>query len=96
MILQTIKSLVGGKITKEITAKDINDEDCEGFQVVNNGKIFNCIILGDEEGNNPGCLEINEVIIVAPKESDQERKERIERDKANIARVDAQTRSSNA
>ena len=99
MILQTIKSLVGGKITKEITAKDINDEDCEGFQVVNNGKIFNYIILGDEEGNYPGCLEINEVIIVAPKESDQERKERIERierDKANIARVDAQTRSSNA
>ena len=62
MILRTIKSLVGGTITKEITTKDINDEDCEGFQVVNNGKIYNCSVLGDEEGNYPGSLEITEKI----------------------------------
>ena len=60
MILRTIKSLVGGTITKEITTKDINDEDCEGFQVVNNGKTYNCSILGDEEGNYPGSLEITD------------------------------------
>ena len=60
MIMRTIKSLIGGTITKEIITKDINDEDCEGFQVTNNGKIYNCSVLGDEEGNNPGSLEIME------------------------------------
>jgi len=60
-VIYSLNHLVGGTITKEITTKDINDEDCEGFQVVNNGKTYNCSILGDEEGNYPGSLEITDV-----------------------------------
>tara|TARA_Y100000310_G_scaffold298740_1_gene332949 strand:- start:230 stop:463 length:234 start_codon:yes stop_codon:yes gene_type:complete len=38
-----------------------------------------------------------ETILIEPvKESDQERRERIERDKVNIQRVDAQTRRNDA
>ena len=60
MQIFSFKVLIGGTITKEITTKDLNDEDVDGFQVVNNGKTYNCSVLGDEDGNYPGALEITE------------------------------------
>ena len=59
----SLKSIVGGKITKLISDNmevfgGNEDEEVEGFQVEVNGKTFNCFILGDPEGNSAGHLDI--------------------------------------
>jgi len=59
----SLKSIVGGKITKLISSNmevfgGDEDEEVEGFQVEVNGKTFNCFILGDAEGNSAGHLDI--------------------------------------
>ena len=59
----SLKSIVGGKITKIIssTMKEYGgdeDEEVEGFEVEINGKTFSCFSLQDAEGNGAGFLDI--------------------------------------